>query len=158
MIEHMVHPSFMLSLHWSGDSIAKTVLEPLSGTKRYSTGTSRDPSPLLKALARRYLDQRPCLWLDAPFDWGVLSSFQARVLKTLLWSVPWGQTITYSRLAALAGHPGSARAVGGCMARNPWPVLVPCHRVVAAGRGLGGFSPGLEMKKDLIALEKTCPA
>lgn len=158
MIERLVHPDFTLTICWRKGLIFGTCLQSSPYKTKNISKSSSDPSKVLKALMLRYLDRKNACWLDAPLDWELLSPFRARVLKTLLWSVPWGQTITYSRLAALAGHPGSARAVGGCMARNPWPVLVPCHRVVAAGRRLGGFSPGLEMKKDLIALEKTCPA
>jgi O-6-methylguanine DNA methyltransferase len=52
-----------------------------------------------------------------------------------------GETMTYGQVAVLAGMPGAARVVGNALSRNPFPIIVPCHRVVAAGRRLGGFSP-----------------
>jgi methylated-DNA-[protein]-cysteine S-methyltransferase len=69
--------------------------------------------------------------------------------------VSWGQTTTYGALAAAAGSPGSARAVGQAMARNPWPLIVPCHRVLASGRRMGGFSAhgGTVTKQRLLMLE-----
>jgi methylated-DNA-[protein]-cysteine S-methyltransferase len=65
-----------------------------------------------------------------------------------------GRTVTYAELAALAGSPGAVRAVGQALARNPCPLVVPCHRVVAAG-GAGGFTApgGLETKRWLLGLE-----
>jgi methylated-DNA-[protein]-cysteine S-methyltransferase len=69
--------------------------------------------------------------------------------------VPRGTTVTYGELADRAGRPGAARAVGSAMARNPWPIVVPCHRVLAAGGALGGFSApgGVVTKRRLLVQE-----
>lgn len=67
--------------------------------------------------------------------------------------IPYGRTVTYGELARRAGSPRAARATGQAMAHNPVPLIVPCHRVVAAGGGLGGFGGGLAMKRLLLALE-----
>jgi len=64
-----------------------------------------------------------------------------------------GKTLTYGEVALLAGCPGGARAVGSAMAKNPFAILVPCHRVVAR-KGLGGFAWGLEVKERMLALER----
>ncbi|MEO0618762.1 MAG: methylated-DNA--[protein]-cysteine S-methyltransferase [Pseudomonadota bacterium] len=73
----------------------------------------------------------------------------------LLRQVPRGETVTYGELARRAGQPGAARAVGMAMGRNPWPIIVPCHRVLASGGKLGGFSAhgGTMTKERLLALE-----
>jgi len=68
--------------------------------------------------------------------------------------IPRGQTSSYGELAARVGRPGAARAVGQAMARNRWPIVVPCHRVVASDGGLGGYGGGLDMKKRLLRLER----
>ena len=81
-----------------------------------------------------------------------ISPFRRRVMETLVQLVPPGQVVTYGELALLAGRAGAARAVGTTMSRNPLPIFVPCHRVVAAS-GPGGFGPGLQRKRDLLALE-----
>ena len=66
-------------------------------------------------------------------------------------NVPYGRTASYGEIAALAGT--VARVVGQAMARNPVPLVIPCHRIVAA-RGIGGFSPSIEIKESLLALEQ----
>ena len=80
--------------------------------------------------------------------------FHRRVYE-LIRTVPPGETMTYGEAATLLGSPGAARAVGQAMRRNPFPLVVPCHRVVAAGGKLGGFSAngGLATKAQLLALE-----
>jgi methylated-DNA-[protein]-cysteine S-methyltransferase len=89
--------------------------------------------------------------------WGVkladgLSPFQQKVFRHLL-KVPAGSTVTYGVLADAAGS--SPRAVGRALARNPWPLLVPCHRVVRSDGGLGGYSAraGVRLKRELLAFE-----
>lgn len=68
-------------------------------------------------------------------------------------TVAYGSVVSYAQLAAMAGRPGAARAAGSAMAANPIPVVVPCHRVVAARGMLGGYGAGLEWKLRLLALE-----
>jgi methylated-DNA-[protein]-cysteine S-methyltransferase len=69
-------------------------------------------------------------------------------------AIPYGETVTYGELAALAGHPNAQRAAGTFCARNRFPLFVPCHRVVAAD-GLGSYgSLGLEYKRRLLELER----
>ena len=80
--------------------------------------------------------------------------FQQHVWK-LLREIPWGTYQTYGQLAAVLGIPTGARAVGNAVGANPIPILIPCHRVLAAGGALGGFRLGLEVKRDLLILEGT---
>jgi len=68
--------------------------------------------------------------------------------------IPFGHTRTYGEIARAIGKPGGARAVGGALGANPVPLLVPCHRVLAAGGRLGGFSSGLDVKRALLGLER----
>ena len=72
---------------------------------------------------------------------------------TALAKVPFGSHITYQELALRTGNPRAARAVGNACRRNPIPLVIPCHRVLAAGSYLGGFSQGLEVKRRLLAFE-----
>lgn len=94
---------------------------------------------------------------DVPVDWSLSSGVQRSVLSTLHSTVGYGDTVTYGELAARsaafdADAKDAARAVGSIMGSNPIPVLVPCHRVLAAD-GLGGFGGGLDVKRWLLALE-----
>lgn len=81
------------------------------------------------------------------------TDFELKVWSELQ-RIPFGETRTYGGLAIAVGDPGAARAVGGANGRNPLPVIVPCHRVVAAD-GLGGFSGGAGIKERLLAHEGT---
>jgi methylated-DNA-[protein]-cysteine S-methyltransferase len=85
-----------------------------------------------------------------PLDLSLASRFGKRVLGALT-EVPFGDLITYGALAArVTSYP---RAVGGAVGRNPIPIVIPCHRVVAAGGAIGGFGGGLERKYFLLGLE-----
>lgn len=80
------------------------------------------------------------------------TNFQVQVWKALL-RIPSGELTTYGRLAQAVGRPGAARAVGGAVGANPVAFLVPCHRVIAAQGGLGGYRWGTERKRALLAWE-----
>ncbi len=79
------------------------------------------------------------------------TDFQREVWRVLR-SLPFGTVATYAQVASLAGHPRAARAVGNANHANPWPVFVPCHRVVASN-GLGGYGGGEDLKRFLLDLE-----
>ncbi len=93
---------------------------------------------------------------DVPLSLEHLTTFGKRVVAACR-RIPWGETRTYGDLAAECGSPGAARAVGSVMAKNRHPLIVPCHRVLAAGGDLGGYSApeGLMMKRRLLAMEKS---
>jgi methylated-DNA-[protein]-cysteine S-methyltransferase len=81
-----------------------------------------------------------------------VGSFHRKVYQAAR-RIPYGSIVTYGELAARAGSPRAARAVGQAMANNPIGIVIPCHRVVAANGGLGGFGPGLPVKLRLLRLE-----
>ena len=103
---------------------------------------------------RRYLAGEGAPLAALRLDESIVTAFEAAIYR-LLRAVPRGATVTYGDLARMVGQPGAARAVGMAMGRNPWPVIVPCHRVLASGRKLGGFSApgGTATKARLLALE-----
>ena len=78
--------------------------------------------------------------------------FQQAVWRALQ-AIPHGQSVTYGAVARQVGSPQGMRAVGQAVGRNPWIIVVPCHRVLAAGGTLGGFSSGLARKRALLQLE-----
>ena len=91
---------------------------------------------------------------DDALDLTAATPFQRRVwLAARL--IPYGETRSYRQLAISIGQPGAVRAVGQALARNPLAIIVPCHRVLKTGGGLGGFAGGLEMKRYLLSLEAT---
>jgi len=81
------------------------------------------------------------------------TTFQRRVWQGLT-EIPYGEAISYGELARRIGMPGAARAVGQANGANPIPIVIPCHRVIAADGTIGGFSSGLGIKRQLLALER----
>jgi len=91
--------------------------------------------------------------LTVPLDRAGRTGFRGEVLEALE-AVEFGGTVSYGELAALAGRPRAARAVGTAMSTNPIPILVPCHRVLRAGGDIGEYGGGIEAKVWLLAMEK----
>jgi methylated-DNA-[protein]-cysteine S-methyltransferase len=125
---------------------AEERLELLPGT-----GATDKAWPELRKQVREYLSGRRRSF-HLPLDPPPAGPFTEKVRQAAA-AIPYGETATYGELAARAGSPGAARAVGRVMNRNPLPPVIPCHRVVAA-KGLGGFASGPEMKKKMLDLEK----
>ena len=82
-----------------------------------------------------------------------MTPFTSKVYSVVA-QIPLGQVRTYKWVAKKCGHPRAYRAVGQALKRNPYPLIIPCHRVVASGAKLGGYSGGSKNKKMLIDLER----
>jgi methylated-DNA-[protein]-cysteine S-methyltransferase len=90
---------------------------------------------------------------DLPLDWSLVrSEFQRRVLETAV-AIPYGGQRTYTEVAAAAGNPRAVRAAGSALGANPLCIVVPCHRVLRIGGGLGGYAGGLPVKRWLLDRE-----
>ena len=119
--------------------------------RRSGTRGSEPRSPLAARLRDYFAGARDD-FLDVELDLDGSTAFQ-RALCEALRHVPYGETVTYGELAALAGYPNAHRAAGTFCATNRFSIVVPCHRVVAAG-GIGGYgSLGVEYKRRLLDLE-----
>jgi O-6-methylguanine DNA methyltransferase len=103
-------------------------------------------SAVKQTLAGRPADPLP------PLDWSSRTDFQQKVWAALT-RIPTGKTRSYGEIARAIGKPKAGRAVGGACGANPIPVIVPCHRVLAANGKIGGFSGGLDWKRTLLARE-----
>ncbi|MCP3983757.1 MAG: methylated-DNA--[protein]-cysteine S-methyltransferase [bacterium] len=113
-----------------------------------------EPNRVAIAQITEFLEgKRPCF--DLPLDLRA-TPFQRLVYDALL-EIPYGETRTYADIARCIGHPKAVRAVGAANGSNPIPLVIPCHRVVAAGGKLGGFGGGLPMKKQLLVMEHAKP-
>lgn len=123
--------------------------------KRFSQVPQRmDPPPDLAERVKRCAERGD----GTAVDWDSLSGFQRRALEACA-QIPWGQVQSYGDLAKVMGAPGAARAVGTAMARNPIPMLIPCHRVVKAGGETGGYGlGGTAAKERLLTVEGARPA
>ncbi|HRD78041.1 MAG TPA: methylated-DNA--[protein]-cysteine S-methyltransferase [Hyphomicrobiaceae bacterium] len=126
--------------------------------RRAGTNAAEPPPPAFAADAvtalQSYFSRAPVSLDELRLDESIVSTFNASIYRALR-AVPRGATVTYGDLAIRIGQPGAARAVGMAMGRNPWPVIVPCHRVLARGGKMGGFSApgGTATKERLLALE-----
>ena len=89
---------------------------------------------------------------ELALDWRLTRGFVQRVLREAA-RIPFGQTRSYREMAASAGNPRAFRAAGSALGANPIPIVVPCHRVLRTGGGLGGYGGGLEVKRRLLELE-----
>ncbi len=110
--------------------------------------------PELADQLRAYAAGEPVEFGEVRVDLGPIRPFTQRVVACCR-KIRRGTTCTYGQLAAEAGSPGAARAVGQCMARNPVPIIIPCHRVVASDGSLDGYSApqGLVLKRKILSLE-----
>jgi len=115
---------------------------------------SRGMRAIIKKLERYCSGENVSLG-SVPVDWSSLTAFQKKVLMAAV-HIPYGSVDTYGGLARKIGSPRSARAVGNALAKNPFPFIVPCHRVIKDDGGLGGFSAagGIGLKKRLLKMEK----
>jgi methylated-DNA-[protein]-cysteine S-methyltransferase len=126
--------------------------------RRRNPGLERrePPAPVRRAIKaiQRMLDGAGTELSDIVLDLGGLSPFQRRVYQAAR-AIPAGRTVSYGALAAQLGKPGAARAIGRAMGSNPVPIIVPCHRVLAAGGKAGGFSAhgGVATKFALLRAE-----
>jgi methylated-DNA-[protein]-cysteine S-methyltransferase len=93
---------------------------------------------------------------DLTVDLALRQGFTRRVLRAAT-RIPFGQVATYTDIARRAGSPKAVRAAGNALGSNPVPIVVPCHRVVRTGGGLGGYTGGLERKEFLLELEGVLP-
>jgi O-6-methylguanine DNA methyltransferase len=99
-----------------------------------------------------FLSGREAAFSEEILDMSLCGEFQRKVLRQCM-LIPRGRVSTYGRLAARTGIPKGARAMGRILARNPYPLIIPCHRVIRADGDLCGFGGGLKMKKALLGME-----
>ncbi|MGB8643952.1 MAG: methylated-DNA--[protein]-cysteine S-methyltransferase [Anaerolineae bacterium] len=132
--------------------VARTALVETMG----NAGRSGENAPIRatrRELLRYFKGDAGADLESIPLDMERGTPFQRRVWEELR-KIPYGETRTYGELARTVGHPNAARAVGQCNARNPWAIVVPCHRLLGANAGLTGYAGGLEMKRRLLELER----
>jgi O-6-methylguanine DNA methyltransferase len=97
-----------------------------------------------------YLARKPTAL--PPLDLSRYTDAERKVYAELI-RIPFGRIISYAGLAELSGSPQGARFIGNCMAKNDFPILIPCHRVIYSDRSLGNYSGGIEVKKELLTFE-----
>lgn len=162
--QHFETPLGNCAIAWSDKGLTKVSLSAQpNGSDQNSVSMHEHGKSINRApdwVDRAVQSLRACLQgedvsLDGiQLDWTGVSAFYQNVYSSLR-LVERGTTITYGELAHRVGRPGAARAIGVAMAKNKWPIVVPCHRVVATGDQIGGFSApgGVDTKRRLLELE-----
>jgi methylated-DNA-[protein]-cysteine S-methyltransferase len=157
-----------IGLAWSDRGITRLQLPEAdrAATERRLCGrdcdmaSSEPPARIARTIdhLRSYLRGKRTDFAGVVVDLRGIDAFRRRIYNAAR-TVGWGETTTYGALARLAGCPDGARAVGQSMARNPIPIIIPCHRVLASGGRTGGFSAfgGAHAKLRLLALEGVDP-
>jgi methylated-DNA-[protein]-cysteine S-methyltransferase len=133
------------------------VLEELA--RRVSARVLRAPRTTITE-TRRQLDEyfaRRRTTFEIPLDWQLTRGFRREVLQATA-GIPYGQTVSYREVATRAGSSKAVRAAGTALATNPLPIVVPCHRVLRTGGGLGGYRGGPQAKAQLLHLESSSEA
>lgn len=138
--------------HASADEVRESLQSCVA--KSGQSVQESDWYPELRRALERYAQGRPVDLRPFKIDLGPMTQYRKRVLEAAR-RIPYGKTMSYGELAAKAGKPRAARAVGSAMASNRIALLIPCHRVVASGGAIGGFScrTGVELKQRLLELE-----
>ena len=143
------------AIAWSDAGLTRFLLPD---PDRGSSDTETDPPSWVREIierVKRHLEGESQDFSDVQYDFGRVPEFNRAVLKATL-GIKSGHTATYGEIATAIGQPPAAsRAVGAALGANPWPLLIPCHRVVAAGGKMNGFSApgGVATKVKLLALE-----
>ena len=135
------------ALHFPGNNRPKQPARDTAGSSPPAEWLAQSRDAILDILSGRSPRTMP------PLDLGEGTEFQRSVWEVLR-RIPPGRTLSYGEVARELGKPGAVRAVGQACGANPIPLLVPCHRVLAANRRIGGFSGGLEWKRKLLARER----
>jgi methylated-DNA-[protein]-cysteine S-methyltransferase len=140
--------------HASADEVRRAAARQTTDGTDPPAFREDDWIPALRRRLERYCIGERLDFDDVALDFPAGTDFQQRVLKVTR-RIPYGKTISYGVLAEKAGYPRAARAVGTVMSSNRFPIVVPCHRVVASGGKTGGYtSPqGVSLKLRLLALE-----
>ena len=122
---------------------------------KQNAGESSQLTEQVALRLKSYFKGEPQVFDIIPVDLSALTEFRARILQ-LIRAIPYGEIRSYGDVAVMAGVPRAARAIGGAMAANPLPVIIPCHRIVAANGRLTGYSApgGLDMKRILLRMER----
>jgi methylated-DNA-[protein]-cysteine S-methyltransferase len=140
--------------HASADQVRSAAVRELPAKTGGEKLTESDWNPKLRRKFQDFARGVPTNFSDVKLELGRTTPFRKRVIDAAR-KIGYGRTLAYGELAAKAGSPGAARAIGTVMATNQFPIIVPCHRVVASGGAIGGFSAphGIELKRRLINME-----
>jgi methylated-DNA-[protein]-cysteine S-methyltransferase len=145
-----VTPRGLVRLSYPGEPIEEQVEELAASVSPRVMAAPGRTDDVRRQLDEYFAGDRHAF--EVPIDWRTLHGFREQVLRATA-HIPFGHVSTYREIATEAGSPNAYRAAGNALGSNPVPIVVPCHRVLHAGGGLGGYTGGLERKQFLLRLE-----
>lgn len=146
----MVTPRGLVRLSYPGEGIDGQLAELAARISPRILQASERTDEVRRQLDAYFAGRRH--EFDLPIDWRLVRGFAGEVLRATA-RIPFGHVSSYREIAVEAGSPNAYRAAGNALGSNPVPIVVPCHRVLHAGGGLGGYTGGLERKRFLLQLE-----
>jgi methylated-DNA-[protein]-cysteine S-methyltransferase len=150
----MVTPRGLIRLSYPGESIDDQLQEVADRVSPRILEAPERTDAVRRQLDDYFGGKRRAF--EVPIDWRLVRGFAGDVLRATA-RIPFGGVSSYREIAAAAGSPNAYRAAGNALGSNPVPIVVPCHRVLHAGGGLGGYTGGLERKRYLLELEGVLP-
>jgi len=146
----MVTPRGLVRLSYSGEGMAAQLDEIADRVSPRILEAPERTDAVRRQLDEYFAGRRHAF--EVPIDWRLVRGFAGEVLRATA-RIPFGSVSSYREVAMEAGSPNAYRAAGNALGSNPIPIVVPCHRVLHAGGGLGGYTGGLERKRYLLELE-----
>ncbi|HEX7196441.1 MAG TPA: methylated-DNA--[protein]-cysteine S-methyltransferase [Candidatus Limnocylindria bacterium] len=150
----VVTPRGLVRLSYPGEGVAGQLDEIAARISPRILEAPERTDPVRRQLDEYFAGGRRAF--DVPIDWRLVRGFAGNVLQATA-RIPFGAVSSYRDIATAAGSPNAYRAAGNALGSNPIPIVVPCHRVLHAGGGLGGYTGGVERKRFLLALEGVLP-
>jgi methylated-DNA-[protein]-cysteine S-methyltransferase len=150
----MVTPRGLVRLSYAGEGLDEQMAEVAERISPRIFAAPERTDEVRRQLDDYFAGRRPSF--DVPIDWRLVRGFAASVLRATA-RIPFGSVSSYRSIAADAGSPNAYRAAGNALGSNPIPIVVPCHRVLHSGGGLGGYTGGLDRKRYLLQLEGVLP-
>ena len=150
----MVTPHGLVRLSYPGEGIAEQLDEIADRVSPRILEAPERTDAVRRELDEYFAGTRHAF--KVPIDWQLVRGFAGDVLRATA-RIPFGAVSSYREIATAAGSPNAYRAAGNALGSNPIPIVVPCHRVLHAGGGLGGYTGGLERKRFLLTLEGVMP-
>ena len=145
-----VTPAGLFRLSYPGEQVHDRLEELAAVVSPRILAAPERTDPVRRELDEYFAGRRRAF--DVPIDWRLLRGFRAAVLRATA-AIPYGSVASYREIATEAGSPNAYRAAGNALGSNPIPIVVPCHRVLHSGGGLGGYTGGLDRKRFLLGLE-----
>jgi methylated-DNA-[protein]-cysteine S-methyltransferase len=145
-----VTPDGLVRLSYPGEPIDRQLAELAAQVSPRILAAPERTDGVRRQLEEYFAGERHTFELR--IDWRLLRGFREAVLRATA-AIPFGSVSSYREIATAAGSPNAYRAAGNALGSNPIPIVVPCHRVLHAGGGLGGYTGGLDRKRYLLGLE-----